>query len=365
MKILNLLTSGSIGGIESLCRDIGEISCFDNGYCFLFEGGIIYEQMREKGLVTYCLKDNYGKLSVNKLKKLLEIASNYDIIVVHHGDPFLKLYFYLLTKKINKKFVTVVHSCYEDEYFYPDNIVKKYLAKCIYQISMSKSDRILFVSEAGKKTYEEVFRIAQEKKQVVYNGVGIDKLKAGENLLISKPEKYNITYIGRLDRVKGVNLLIDSVGKLTKKIPVHLSIIGDGNIRAELEHQINLLGIQSVITFYGKQTDIIPFLKNTDIFVYPSVWQEVFGISVIEAMAFGKICIANRVGGLSEIINDGVNGFLTKEVSSEGILEAIERAIQSYKDNTFYNISKEARKTAEKFSIVNTVENLNQIYKTL
>lgn len=365
MRVLNLLTSGSIGGIESLCRDIGMISYFDNGYCFLFEGGVIYEQMNAKGLTTYCLKDEGGKLSIKKWKKLLEIANNYDIIVVHHGDPFLKLYFYLLTKKIEKKFVTVVHSCYEKKYFYPNSVLKRWLAKSMYQISMLKSDRILFVSEAGKKSYEKIFRIPQEKSLVVYNGVGIDKLEKGKNLLISKPENYNVTYIGRLDRVKGVDLLIDSVAKLAKKNPMHLSIIGDGSIRMELEKQVRSLGIQSIVTFYGKVSNVVPFLESADIFVYPSVWQEVFGISVIEAMAFGKLCIANRVGGLTEIINDGINGFLTDEVSVEGISRAIERGIKSYQENTFENISKEAKKTAEKFSIMNTTERLYQIYKEL
>lgn len=365
MKVLNLLTCGNIGGIESLCRDIGLNSSYENGYCFLFEGGDTYEQMKAKGLITYCLKDEKRKINRNKIRKLIEIAEEYDIVVVHHGDPFLKLYYYILANKLNKKFVTVVHSCYENKYFYPNNWLKRYFAKWIFQISMSKSDRILFVSEAGKKSYEKEFHIKQEKSGIVYNGVGMDKVKAGKNCVVNKPKEYNITYMGRLVSVKGVDLLIDAVAKLGEKYPIRLSIIGEGNMQEELQQQVSMLGIKSKVTFYGKRTDVIPFLEKTDIFVYPSVWQEVFGIAVVEAMAFGKMCISNCVGGLPEIIDDGVNGFLTKETSSDGIAQAIERAIQSYQDGSFYTISQEAKKNAEKFSIANTVSKLNQIYNDL
>lgn len=365
MKVLNLLTSGNIGGIESLCRDIGTISSMNNGYCFLFQGGVIFEQMKAKGLVTYCLSNDGGKLSLKKLKKLKKIAADYDVIVVHHGDPFLKLYFYLLMREYPKKYITVVHSCYEDEYFYPGSKLKKLLAKFIFQISMTKSDKIVFVSEAGKRSYQKAFKISNEKSAVVYNGVGIDKLEAGKELTATTPECYHVTYIGRLKQVKGVNLLIDSIGKLAEKYPVCLSIVGEGDMQNKLEEQVEKLGLQSKVTFYGKQADVIPFLKETDIFVYPSVWQEVFGISVIEAMAFGKLCVVNRVGGLPEIIQDGVNGFLTNTASADGVAEAIERAILSYQDGTFAAISKEARRTAETFSIANTANKLEQLMNTL
>ena len=69
MKVLNLLTSGNAGGIESLCRDIGVNSQFENGFCFLFEGGTIYEDMKKIGLKTYLLKDEGGCISLKKYRK--------------------------------------------------------------------------------------------------------------------------------------------------------------------------------------------------------------------------------------------------------------------------------------------------------
>lgn len=365
MKILNLLSSGNIGGIEILCRDIGVYSTAENGFCFLFEGGAIYEQMKEKRLTIYCLKEKRGKFSYTKWKRLCQIAAQYDIVAVHHGDPILKFYFFMLSKKLNKKFVTVVHSCFEEKYFFPDNRLKNWFGKIIFQRSMSVSDKIIFVSNAGKSSYERVFHIPQDKSCVVYNGIGADKLEAGKITGNKPTQTYRISYIGRLNLVKGVDLLIDAVAMLVNRYPLQLSIIGDGEIKKGLEEQVRTRGIESVTTFYGKQIDIIPFLKQTDIFVYPSVCHEVFGISVVEAMAFGKLCVVNRVGGLPEIIHDGENGFLTEEVSAVGIANAIERAILCYQDGRFQNIAGEARITAERFSIHNTVESLQMVYQGL
>lgn len=79
-------------------------------------------------------------------------------------------------------------------------------------------------------------------------------------------------------------------------------------------------------------------------------------------MAFGKLCVANRVGGIPEIIQDGINGFLTDETSAQGIVRAIERAIQSYQNGRYRDMAAAAKETAERFSIAHTIENLENVF---
>ena len=119
-----------------------------------------------------------------------------------------------------------------------------------------------------------------------------------------------------------------------------------------LEELSKDLGIGSITTFYGQQKDVIPFLKQADIFVYPSVCQEVFGISIVEAMAFGIPCISNNIGGIPEIIENEKSGF---------ICESTKRI----KNNKIINISEKAKERAAQYSIKNTVDNLNIEYNTL
>ena len=104
MKVLNLLTAGDIGGIEIINYDFGQYSKCEQGYAFLFGLGKTYDRMKESRYKVYDLSMYAHKISKERYRKLKEIASQYDIIVVHHGDPYLKLY-YLFIVNVMKIFL--------------------------------------------------------------------------------------------------------------------------------------------------------------------------------------------------------------------------------------------------------------------
>lgn len=365
MKVLNLLTGGNAGGIESLCRDIGLNSKFNNGFCFLFDDGVIYESMNELNLKTYSLKNIGGRISIKKYLKLRKIAKDYDIIAIHHGDVFLKLYCFLLSLTLKKKYVTFIHSCYEEEYFFPNNRFKKLISHKVFQMGLSRSDKIIFVSEAGRKSYINEFRMDKDKTVVVYNGIGLEKIKYGKEKKDVCIDPYNLTYIGRLKKVKGIDLLIGAVKQLRSRYKVKLSIVGDGEQRKELENLVNKLKISDITTFYGQQKDVKPYLKDASIFIYPSVWQEVFGISLVEAMAYGIPCVANAVGGIPEIIEDEKSGFLCYKPDVDSLAKTIEKAILMEQNGEYKKISMAARKRAKELSITETTKNLKREYEKI
>lgn len=134
-------------------------------------------------------------------------------------------------KTLKKKYVTVIHSCYEKEYFYPDNVLKRQFAHFIFQIGLSNSDLNVFVSKAGMKSYEKEFKIIKKKETVVYNGIGMDKLNAGKKWLPRNEEPFNVMYIGRLEKGKGVDLLLKAVSEIKNSYSIKLSIVGDGTER--------------------------------------------------------------------------------------------------------------------------------------
>ncbi len=366
MKVLNLLTSGEAGGIESLCRDIGINSEYENGFCFLFSEGTIYNQMNEIGLKTYSLAGIARKLSLKRIIKLRELAKEYDIITVHHGDPFLKLYGIFTSLGTKRKLVTVVHSCYERKYFFPESVFKFHLAHSIFKIGLELSDLIIFVSNAGKVSYESEFGLSKKKKTVVYNGIAMDKLECGTNHSTPLDEPYKITYVGRLHYVKGVDYLIRAISLIKDKYKISVSIVGDGPEKNRLEKLAKEQGVDDIVTFEGRHSNIIPFLKKTSVFVYPSVWHEVFGISLVEAMAFGIPCIANNVGGIPEVMRSGEYGFLTKETSDKALADALcsVLSILENKDKVI-ELSESIKKNAEKFSIINTCNRLKEEYSKL
>ena len=83
-----------------------------------------------------------------------------------------------------------------------------------------------------------------------------------------------------------------------------------------------------MVNFVGTQTNVIEWLDKADIFVYPVIWKEAFGISVVEAMSRGCIPIVTKKGGLPEIIDDEVNGFIISKCDREELAQKITNIIQ-------------------------------------
>lgn len=124
-----------------------------------------------------------------------------------------------------------------------------------------------------------------------------------------------ITCVGRLEAQKNQKYLI----KLFSELPNDewmLQFVGDGSLRNELEEFVKFLNLEDKVKFLGTRKDVQNILSESTIFAFPSLW-EGFPNALLEAMAVGVPCISNNCNtGPSEIIQDGVNGFLV-EIDNE------------------------------------------------
>lgn len=371
MKVLNILLGGGVGGIETLCKDIAKKATFENGFYFILSEGTIYEEMKNEGVTVYSF-DKYlnPKVSLQRILALRECAKNYDLIVVHHNSLLTHCYYSVLKLLLpRKKYIFMAHSCFEEkEYYNHKTWVKRFSRKMFLKIALGVSNKVIFVSNAGKKSYLENFRILEDKVDVVYNGIDVEKLKKKKiyNNCNVKKDFYRITYIGRLVEVKGVHLLIEAVSQLVNEgYSLYVEIIGDGEWRSILEQKVKEYQLENNIKFEGVQRDISKFLEKTDIFVYPSICEEVFGISIVEAMAYEIPCIVNQVGGIPEIVVDQYNGFITESKTGKSIAEAIKKIINLYESEKIDIIRKNCRNTALNFDINKTIQNLSSCYGQL
>lgn len=371
MKVLNILLGGGVGGIETLCKDIAKKATFENSFYFIRSEGIIYQEIKNEGVTVYSFDKYSGsEISLERILALRECAKNYDLIVVHHNSLLTHFYYSVLKLLLpRKKYVFVAHSCFEEkEYYNYKTWEKRLLRKMFLKTSLGVSNKIIFVSNAGKKSYLSNFNIRENKVDVIYNGVDVEKLKKKKKYTNDSFKKkfYKITYIGRLVEVKGVQLLIEAVSQLVNEgYPLYVEIVGDGEYRSTLEQKVKEYQLERNIKFKGIQRDVSKFLENSDIFIYPSIWEEVFGISIVEAMAYEIPCIANRVGGIPEIVIDQYNGFISNRKTGESIAEAIKKLISAYETEGINVIKQNCRKTALRFDINRTIENLTICYEQL
>lgn len=364
MKVLNLLTGGNAGGIERLCLDIGNHADYENGFCFLTHGGVFLDQMKADGLAVYDLTGLGGKFSLKKLKQLCKIAADYDIITAHHPDPFLKIYF-LLLRPLKKKMVTVVHSCFDGAETKNYGPCKKLLHKEIFQASLTVSNAIVFVSRAGMESYQQFFRFQKSKAEIIYNGIRPELIQRGKNHQLNLEKPYHLTFIGRLFPWKGVDLLLQAAKELAGKWPIQLHIVGDGTERASLEALSREFGIAEITQFHGQDFNIEKHLQKASVFVYPSRWQEIFGISLVEAMAFGVPCVAAKVGGIPEVIADGRTGYLFACDDADDLTEKLETVLYRLENGDICEMVSAAKEAAAEFCITNTISRLKELFSTL
>lgn len=366
MKILHLLSGGGIGGIEMLCRDIADMGEEQNEFCFLFSGGKIAEEINEKGIPVYSFYKNKLYTRMVQLVQLVK-RERYDVIIVHHeGIGIYAFYLSLLFFFRKVKFIKYLHCSFEEKYFFQGNRVKDILNYHILKKTLVKSDCMVAVSNFVKQSYCEEFGINKDKVKVIYNG--IDTLQNANRFCRKHSERnvIKLLYVGRLIKVKGVHILLDAVKKLTdREENVELEILGDGSMRMEYERMAEELGIMDKVHFRGYVLDKQKYYENADIFVCPSIWQEAFGISIIEALAQGLICVASNVGGIPEIIEDGKDGFLVQSGNDSELAEALLKAKKCAKSPMHEEMQNKAIQKSQEFKIDQTINGLQKLCREL
>ena len=123
-----------------------------------------------------------------------------------------------------------------------------------------------------------------------------------------------------------------------------------GSCRKELEQLAVQLNLQGKVQFLGTRSDIQMLLEKADIFIHMPIWEEGFGIAVVEAMSAGMLCICGDSGAVPEIIRDGENGILIHDNNQAELQDCLEKVIGQEEDN-YYQIRKKARETSERYSI--------------
>lgn len=171
------------------------------------------------------------------------------------------------------------------------------------------ADLILINSQAVRE--ELVARgLAIRRMSVVPNGVALTEFCPSPDWPLD--DGY-ILFVGRLAPQKGVDLLLRAFEVLLRRCPEgRLFIVGDGDLELYFQRVTHYLGFPHRVSFVNWQTGpaLVELYQKAQFVVMPSYY-EPFGIVALEAMACGRPIVASRVGGLEEIIQDGVQGYLT------------------------------------------------------
>jgi len=239
--------------------------------------------------------------------KCLSVLKKIDPDIIHSQGFFNDVVAYMANKLMGKRYVVgVVGSDINISFPFKD---------IAFRALLSRAEAILTKTQEMKRRIENLVGAGKKKIYVVYNGVDIDLFNADKYSKYRRVTgKKRILFVGGLRKIKGVKYLIMAMGHVLKKTTdVELTIVGDGPQLGFLKRLVQSLNIQGYIRFVGRveHEEIPMYMIRSDIFVLPSLYEGLPNV-IIEALAMGLPVIATRVGGVPEIIQDGVNGYLVE-----------------------------------------------------
>jgi glycosyltransferase involved in cell wall biosynthesis len=196
-------------------------------------------------------------------------------------------------------------------------------------------DRLIVVSKAIEQKIREEGRRGVPVS-LIYNGVDLQRYSHQQPCCTlhddySIPEDAQIVgVVARLEAEKGHRTLLDAWPFVRSAQPrAWLLIVGEGSERDALEAQAASLGIAERVVFTGRREDVPAVTAALDVAVLPS-YREAQGLSVLEAMALGRPVVASNVGGIPEMIEDGVSGLLVPPNDPEALAGAIVRLLSDH-----------------------------------
>lgn len=358
MRVVHLLLTGQPGGIEVLAQSIALQSENTNIMYFIFRGGSVADSMLEAGIPVIIA--NTPRFSWRKkIAEFVEYCADekIDVVVNHMYSPVACFYVYALKRKLpHIKVLNYLHSDVRD-------IVKGAKGKLLYRPlirAMQKCcDKVIAISEFVKKAGMEAYALQEEKIEVIYNAVDLNRFTPTDRTHTDSVMR--LIYVGRLIPEKGVHLLLEALSMLPKDISVQAQIVGYGVEFERLKTLAGELGVTEKTEFLGKRSDVPQLLLQADFFVHPAICQEGFGITLVEAMACGIPCIASRGGAIPEIIDEGT-GLIFELGSAADLSAKIEEAYQLWSVGRYSDMSEAARKKAEQFEIGMMVIKLEELY---
>jgi N-acetyl-alpha-D-glucosaminyl L-malate synthase BshA len=313
------------------------------------ESGIYYHEVPVSNYPLF----EFPPYDLALASRMAEVAEYYllDILHVHYAIPHsvsaLLARQMLAERGKHLPFVTTLHGT-------DITLVgmdRSYLP--ITRYAIQQSDGVTSISSYLKEVTEANFGITRPI-EVVHNFVNCDvykpftedeaELRSKARAKFAAPGEFLFMHLSNFRPVKRVADVVQIFARVARQLPARLALIGDGPDRSTAEWLAHSLGIHDRIHFLGKQDRVNELLPLADLMLMPSELES-FGLAALEAMACQTPAIATRVGGVPELITDGVDGLLF----SVGDVEAMAAASLALLNDPDRHqaMRKAARKTAQ------------------
>ncbi len=237
---------------------------------------------------------------------------------------------------------------------------------------MSKADAVVSLSRYEKEDMVRLYGADPNKIRVIPGGVDLDMFKPMDMVKARKQlglkDTNLVLYVGRIERLKGIDILIDALAKMDDRADTRLLIIGGNPVKdnelLRLRKMTQRLNMEHRISFLGTipQDRLPEYYSAANICVLPSYYES-FGLVALESMACGTPVIASRVGGLQTIVKNGRTGYLIPWRCPDPFVERMEMLMGNRTLQQAMGVA--ARAEAEKMSWGFVVDMMEGLYGSL
>lgn len=323
-KIAIIASTSKLGGTEisslRICKMLKEKS---EDVVYIAPGNMLQDEMHDIKFISYKFSKKNPLSIIKAIISIFNIVKREKIDILHCQDATSCVFCCYAKKYLNMKARIIWH---ERGIHYKSytTMSKRYISTIDTIVCNSYYERTLLIMN----------RCPPEKTTVIYNAIEKQiptraRYDIRKELGINQND-FVIGTVGRQTWDKGFSTLLTAAAYSKKHIQnLKILLVGDGVERKNLEQLAQKLGIADSVMFTGLRRDIPNMLFAMDIFAIPS-WFEAFGNVTVEAM-YAKIpVLASRVGGIQEVIQDGINGLLIPAAEPDVWAEKIIYAYDHY-----------------------------------
>lgn len=356
MNIMQIVLSLECGGLEKLVLDLTTMlnrNGFNACICCLDKFGELAIQAKNKKIEVILIKKLPGKdVSLPIRLGYVIRKKKIDIVHTHNMSP---LFYGTLGARLAGVPV-VINTRHGRE--------KKHRSSLIWNMN----DRIVVISEDAKQQMLKWNSMNSQKTKVIFNGIDVNEYSdEEESTNIKKSLGIDSSHlvigtVARLSPEKDQKILIKAFSQaLSKCANARLVIVGDGQLRGQLEGYCRKLGILNNVLFLGFRQNIPQLLSIFDIFVLSSLTEGI-SLTLLEAMAAKKPIVATHVGGNPEVVVDGLTGLLVPPKDPDKMANAMLKILQN--PDLAKRMGAAGRKRVEeKFSLDRMVREYEKLYE--
>lgn len=354
MRICQVLPEFFMGGAETMCVTLAaELKKMGHDVCIVslrtYESPLS-ERARSYGIEIHFMDKRLG-LDLSCIPRLRKFFRSWKPDVIHTHMHAMK-YAFLASCGLRIPMYNTIHCTYRKNSNRNEARIGRFLYARKFVVPVGLSEEV-------QQNTCDFFHIPKAFCPIVKNGVDLTRCIPKESYSIS--EAAHVIQVGALAPWKNHEATIQALSILkNREACVHFDFFGEGAMREALEKQIAASQLQDFVTLHGICKNVFPELNKSDIFILPSL-TEASPISIIEAMGTGLPIIAANVGGIPDMITDGVDGLLI-EPNAQALADAIEKLIND--DALRKSLGENAKQSVNRFSSVAMAEGYLALYKS-